>query len=73
MDANQIKPEGKSCCLCEKLSGIFLILAGTAGILTVLNVVGGRRGTFATCVLLILAGLPMVLRGACRRCCSHQP
>jgi hypothetical protein len=61
---------GEKCsCVCHKMFGVFIALAGVAGLLGAFSVLSGRVVGIAASVLLVLAGLQTMMRGKCK-CCN---
>lgn len=69
METTQPSPQTKCSCPCHKMFGIFIALAGIAGLLGAFAILSGKVVAIAVSVLLILAGLQTMFRGACK-CCN---
>lgn len=71
METPEVKPEGKCCCLCHKMFGVFIALAGVAGLLGAFGVLSAKAAAIAGSILLILAGLQTLFRCKCK-CCNVE-
>jgi len=69
MQPGEVSSQTKCACPCHKMFGIFLALAGVAGLLGAFEVLGGKAAAIAVSVLLVLAGVQTLFRGACK-CCN---
>ena len=58
----------KCCCPCHKMFGVFIVLAGVAGLLAVFGVMSHKAAAVTASVLLILAGVQTMMRGKCKCC-----
>ncbi len=76
METTEVKPsesskpsEAKCACVCHKMFGIFILIAGIVGLLGVLSVLSHTAAGIAVSILAILAGLQTMMRGRCK-CCN---
>ena len=69
METTENKPEGKCCCFCHKMFGLFVALAGVIGLLAVFAVLSHKVAAIIVSILLIMAGLQTMMRGKCK-CCN---
>ena len=66
MEATETK---KCACLCHKILGVFLALAGIIGLLGAFAVLSPKAVAIAGSALLVLAGLKGMTSGMCK-CCN---
>ena len=69
METIEGKPEGKCCCPCHKMPGVFVVLVGVAVLLRAWDVLGHRPFWTTVAILVILAGLQAIFRSKCK-CCN---
>ena len=69
METTEAKPGAKCACVCHKMFGVFIALAGGVGLLAALGVVTGRWVGVAVSGFILLAGLQSLFRGKCN-CCN---
>jgi fatty acid desaturase len=63
--------EGKKCCPCRKLPGLFLILFGLTFLLRELGVISPHVAAVTWPVIVILAGAQYLFRDLCK-CCKTE-
>ena len=61
----------KSCCLCEKMGGVFIVLIGVAILLGALDVLSEKTTLIGISIMVILIGLKKICGGACK-CCDKN-
>ena len=69
METSENHPSAKCACVCHKMFGIFLALAGVAGLLGAFDLLSMRVVGIAGSILLVLAGLQTMFRANCK-CCN---
>lgn len=68
-EMGKVELSKKCACPCHKMLGIFFALIGILGLLAAFEVMTRRSAGIIGCVLFILAGLQILLRGKCK-CCT---
>ena len=64
--------ETKKCgCFCHKMCGVFIILIGVLVLLRALDVLASKPFWITISIIVILAGLKVMCRGACK-CCDKS-
>ena len=61
----------KSCCLCEKMGGVFIVLIGVAILLGALDVLSEKTTLIGISIMVILIGLKKTCSGMCK-CCDKS-
>jgi hypothetical protein len=70
METCECQPDDKkSCCLCRKIPGVFIVLIGVTLLLAALDVISRKAGWIAGAILVILLGLQKICAGMCN-CCN---
>ena len=60
--------EKKSCCLCQKMGGVFIILIGLAILLRELDMLSEKTMGISISIIVILIGLKKACGGMCKCC-----
>lgn len=63
--------EGKKCCVCRKLPGLFLILFGLTFLLRATGLITPHAAALIWPVIVILAGVQVMFRDCCT-CCKPE-